>query len=307
MKETSLAVVLSRMLRVPDTWEGFAEQYVRALDDCVLRRIDAPSRRAGPDRAGAASALAEWHGLLLENLVDTEGGLLDRIAGHAALGGGAVVRLPRDSRTDQATPTSRPHLVQCLQNLPGHKTSASSLPRSARRPRVSTACSATAGRARRAAGRRPCRAAGSTGGERVEELDQVGASGGVVGGLPRRVAVERGDSSSRHLDLVADELVEERGQLGVVGVERVLAGNWHLLGQLGGLAGVAQRAAGSSSTFIAGSRRASVASTRSIRFSLLASTRSVSPSRTSAARIRGMPWVVTCSNHRGGSSPSTRS
>src|SRR6185312_15212313 len=28
-KETSLAVVLSRMLRVPDTWEGFAEQYVR--------------------------------------------------------------------------------------------------------------------------------------------------------------------------------------------------------------------------------------------------------------------------------------
>ena len=31
-KETSLAVVLARMLRVADTWEGFAEQYVRALD-----------------------------------------------------------------------------------------------------------------------------------------------------------------------------------------------------------------------------------------------------------------------------------
>jgi hypothetical protein len=32
VKETSLAVVLARMLRVPDTWEGFAEQYVRVLD-----------------------------------------------------------------------------------------------------------------------------------------------------------------------------------------------------------------------------------------------------------------------------------
>jgi hypothetical protein len=31
-QETTLAVVLARMLRVADTWEGFAEQYVRALE-----------------------------------------------------------------------------------------------------------------------------------------------------------------------------------------------------------------------------------------------------------------------------------
>ena len=68
-------------------------------------------------------------------------------------------------------------------------------------------------------------AAGFTSGEGVQELDQVAASGGVIGGLPRRVAVERGDGFIEPLGLVVtDELVEKRGQLGVVGVERVLAG-----------------------------------------------------------------------------------
>ena len=88
-KETSLAVVLARMLRVADTWEGFAEQYVRALDE--VSQPGASTRRIRSSAAGTkherASALAQWHGLLLENLVDTEGRLLDRIAGHAALGG----------------------------------------------------------------------------------------------------------------------------------------------------------------------------------------------------------------------------
>ncbi len=88
-KETSLAVVLSRMLRVADTWEGFAEQYVRALDGLGQRgaatRHIRGSADSGRERAGA---LSEWHGLLRENLADTHGGLFDRIAGHAALGGG---------------------------------------------------------------------------------------------------------------------------------------------------------------------------------------------------------------------------
>jgi hypothetical protein len=87
-KETSLAVVLARKLRVADTWERFAEEYVRALDK--LSQGAASTRRvrgfhcAGQDRA---SALAGWHALLLQNLPDTDGGLLDRIAEHVALGG----------------------------------------------------------------------------------------------------------------------------------------------------------------------------------------------------------------------------
>lgn len=96
-KETSLAVVLARMLRVPDTWQGFAEQYVRALDGLcdggasTRRLVDMAQRRA--------SALAEWHGLLRENLVDTEGALLNRIATHAALGGpGQASQAARSAR-----------------------------------------------------------------------------------------------------------------------------------------------------------------------------------------------------------------
>src|SRR5664280_1139177 len=56
------------------------------------------------------------------------------------------------------------------------------------------------------------------------------------------------------------------------------------------------------------SRVRRVASTRSRRASLLVSTRSSSPSRRSVARIRGMPCVVTCSNHCGAAgSESSRS
>lgn len=84
-KETSLAVVLTRMLRVPDTWEGFAEQYVRALDRlCDRPASTLPGRHT---ERGRASALAEWHGLLLENLADTDGDLLDRIVTHVGLSG----------------------------------------------------------------------------------------------------------------------------------------------------------------------------------------------------------------------------
>jgi len=94
------------MLRVPDTWKGFAEQYVRALDelcDPSTRQV----RRSVNTEHERANALADWHSILLENLVDTEDGLLDRIAGHAALGGPEHMFLARGSRTGAATPTSR--------------------------------------------------------------------------------------------------------------------------------------------------------------------------------------------------------
>lgn len=62
-KETSLAVVLTRMLRVADTWEGFAEQYVRALDRlCDRGASTRPSTPFRWHRAGAsqrAGAMAQ--------------------------------------------------------------------------------------------------------------------------------------------------------------------------------------------------------------------------------------------------------
>ncbi len=115
-KETSLAVVLARVLRVADTWEGFADQYARALDGLVER---SSSHRFGVhDRA---SALAEWHGLLLENLVDSEGGPLDRIAGHGALGGPEQMFLAaRLAHRRGNTRIARDLATQCLRKLPGH-------------------------------------------------------------------------------------------------------------------------------------------------------------------------------------------
>ncbi len=119
-KETSLAAVLARMLRVPDTWEGFAEQYLRALDRACER--GAANRRRPVDTAAErASALAEWHGLLLDNLADTEGGLLDRIVSHSALGGPehqffAARLAERRGHSDVA----RDLVAQSLRKLPGH-------------------------------------------------------------------------------------------------------------------------------------------------------------------------------------------
>jgi hypothetical protein len=109
------------MLRVADTWEGFAEQYVRALDalsdGASTRRIRGFNDTA-PERA---SSLAEWHGLLLENLADTEDGLLDRIAGHAALGGPEQTFLcARLAHRRGNTDVARDLTAQCLQKLPGH-------------------------------------------------------------------------------------------------------------------------------------------------------------------------------------------
>jgi hypothetical protein len=54
--------------------------------------------------------------------VDTEGGLLDRIAGHSALGGPEQMflsagRAHRRGNTDVA----RDLVVRCLRKLPGHK------------------------------------------------------------------------------------------------------------------------------------------------------------------------------------------
>jgi hypothetical protein len=121
-KEASLAVVLAHMLRVPDTWEGFAEQYVRALD--ALRDRAASTRQArrfaqAPEER--SRTLAEWHGLLLENLAETDGGLLDSIAGHSALGGPEQMFVSaRLAHRRGNTDAARDMTARCLQKLPGH-------------------------------------------------------------------------------------------------------------------------------------------------------------------------------------------
>jgi uncharacterized protein YfiM (DUF2279 family) len=122
-KETSLAVVLTRMLRVPDIWEGFAGQYVQALDRLCDRRAPMRRRRRSVDtEQERASALAEWHGLLLENLADTEGSLLDRIATHAGLGGPEQTFLSaRLAHQRGNTDVARELVAHCLRKLPGHK------------------------------------------------------------------------------------------------------------------------------------------------------------------------------------------
>jgi len=122
-KETSLAIVLARMLRVPDTWESFAEQYVRALDKLTDGGASARRIRSSPSTEQERSqALAEWHGLLLENLADTEGGLLDRIVTHAALGGPEQKFLSaRLAHRRGNTDVARDLVAGCLRKLPGHK------------------------------------------------------------------------------------------------------------------------------------------------------------------------------------------
>jgi hypothetical protein len=121
-KETSLAVVLAGMLRVADTWEGFAEQYVRALDAlCDAGVSTSRIRRFRNTEQERASALAEWHGLLLENLPDTEGGLFARIVTHAALGGPEQTFLSaRLAHRRGNTDVARDLTTQCLRKLPGH-------------------------------------------------------------------------------------------------------------------------------------------------------------------------------------------
>ncbi|MCW2685328.1 MAG: hypothetical protein JWR37_218 [Mycobacterium sp.] len=118
-KETSLAVVLARMLRVPDTWERFAEQYVLALDGLCER--GAPKRQVSrfDERS---EALAEWHNLLLTHLADAEGGLLDSIATHAALGGPEQTFLSaRLAQQRGKTDVGLDLVARCLRKLPGHK------------------------------------------------------------------------------------------------------------------------------------------------------------------------------------------
>jgi hypothetical protein len=96
-----LASVLTRMLSVPDTWNTFCARYLAALDEAARAEATAPRiygswgyGDAGYRRREQASNLAEWHGLLLDRLADSEAeDHLDRLVGHPALDGAARIRL----------------------------------------------------------------------------------------------------------------------------------------------------------------------------------------------------------------------
>ena len=86
-QETPLADVLARMLRLPDTWVGFADAYLAALDQ-VAQAAPATRTRVRRSAQQRTESLAAWHLLLLDNLVGTEAeDRLDRLARHPSLGG----------------------------------------------------------------------------------------------------------------------------------------------------------------------------------------------------------------------------
>ena len=90
-KETSLVVVLERLLVVPDHWVAFTDRYLDTLDDVVAgNAAKAPSRRRAPEqgRERRTDNLAGWHLALLDRLFGGHAeDRLDRLAVHPALGG----------------------------------------------------------------------------------------------------------------------------------------------------------------------------------------------------------------------------
>lgn len=97
-KETTLADVLTRMLRAPDMWITFTDRYLDALDQAALRDAARPRQSwvmSGSvtsdwdrnwSRRRRAEALASWHLALLDRLDDAEtADRLDRLVQHPAL------------------------------------------------------------------------------------------------------------------------------------------------------------------------------------------------------------------------------
>lgn len=130
-RETSLAVVLARMLAASDAWITFTDCYLAALD--LAARADATEspRIYGSWGYGdtgyrcreRASNLAQWHGLLLERLAGSEAeDDLDRLVSHPALGGPERTFLQALlARQRGDTAAARKLIKDCLRDLPGHQ------------------------------------------------------------------------------------------------------------------------------------------------------------------------------------------
>jgi hypothetical protein len=126
-KETSLARVLARRLRVPGTWTVFADRYLDALSEVARTDAQAQARRSWDHhesniRRQRASDLAEWHELLLDRLAGSEAeDRLDRLVRHPALGGPELTFLRAQLARQRGNLDGARQLAQdCLQDLPGH-------------------------------------------------------------------------------------------------------------------------------------------------------------------------------------------
>lgn len=132
-KETSLACVLARMLRVPDTWTVAADRYLEALDQVARAQAAKPDSpriygswgygRGDYARRQRTSDLAEWHDWLLDRLAGSEAeDRLDRLVRHPALGGPELTFLQaRLARQRGDLDGARKLVGDCLQELPGHQ------------------------------------------------------------------------------------------------------------------------------------------------------------------------------------------
>lgn len=124
-KETQLADVLAQMLRVPDTWTGFADRYLDALDQVTRGTAASPNRAGRPgewNRDQRTAALAQWHLLLLDKLAGSEAeDRLDRLTRHPALGGPELVFLQAQLAHRRGDVDGARSLVTTsLRKLPGH-------------------------------------------------------------------------------------------------------------------------------------------------------------------------------------------
>lgn len=131
-RETSLASVLTSMLRTHDMWTGFAVRYLDALDEGARRdatRKDAVwfgfESGSGRNwrRDKRAADLAEWHLQLLDRLDDPEtGDLLARLVAHPALEGPELTLLQaRLARRRDDVAHARALVRKVLEELPGHQ------------------------------------------------------------------------------------------------------------------------------------------------------------------------------------------
>lgn len=124
-KETTLAVVLARLLRDPGAWVECADGYLRSLDEVVETdpgRARTFYSSVDHRRKDRARDLAEWNGMLLERLADYDAAdRLDKLDGHPAFAG-AEHRLFRAklARKRGETQRARELIEEGLAELPGH-------------------------------------------------------------------------------------------------------------------------------------------------------------------------------------------
>lgn len=119
-RETSLAQVVARMLTSADAWGQLAEDYLRVLDDPPRPAFEPESLRAA--RNERTSDLAEWHRLLIEQLMGTDyEDRLDRLVIHPALSGPELTFLQAQLAAWHGNQEEARVLIQkCRRALPGH-------------------------------------------------------------------------------------------------------------------------------------------------------------------------------------------